>query len=316
MADIKIPFKYCRIERAAQFLNCEIEDLLTLGLEDKITLNIMLDSDKSFLIMDGSLQEAEDWRVKLPHSYYCYGAALAISEYSSFKFDILSVDSNDNPTYKPYFKEINDHVFSCRGRAYGLWRLIRNIDELINYKVAYLDSLDFIPCLPPEGNKAIQLIGGLDDGYDEVSDIPNEDISESDYEEEDDSYRITDKDLWITAFDIRRLLNCNGDYYLIDSLENINQLSNSENKLKPVHPVMNRHASNREQILIAAIRFKDEQPNVFRENCLKTDNSINYTEFARQLLARPTFFPSGDSPVKTPEAIMKVLKKAFTSNVK
>lgn len=311
MADIKIPFKYCRIERAAQFLNCKIEDLLTLGIEDKITLNVMFDSVSSTLCMKGGVEESENWRKRLTHSYYCYGGALSISEYSSFKFDNLTVDSNDDPISRPYFNKTDDeYTFSCQGRAYGLWRLINNIDDLINYRIAYLGFLDFIPCLPPKGNQVTQIMLGA-----EISDDIDDELNEDDWEADMSDYRITDKDLWLTAFDIRRLLNCKGDYYLMEPLKNISPESNNEDKLQSAHPVINRHARNREQILIAAIKFKEQQPNVFRENCIKADNSINYTEFARQLLARPSFFPEGDCPLKTTEAIIKVLKKAYKSNV-
>lgn len=275
----------------------------------------MFDSVDAVLCMKNGLEESENWRSKLPHSYYCYGGALSISEYSSFKFDNLSVDANDEPFVRPYFNKIDEHVFSCQGRAYGLWRLIRHIDDLINYKVAYIDFLDFIPCLPPEGNQAAQLMMEIVEVYDDI-DEPNEDVSDVDYEDESNSHRITDRDLWITAFDIRRLLNCNEDYHLLDTLKNINQLSNNENKLQPVHPVVNRHAANREQVLIAAIKFKEEQPNVFKENCIKPDGSINYSGFAREILERPLLFGNAAPPMKTTDAIIKVLKKAFTSNAK
>ena len=160
MADIKIPFKYCRIERAAELLNCKIEDLLTLGFDNKININVMFDSDISFLFMEGNIDEAEQWKANLLPSNYCYGGASAISEYSSFKFDNLSVDENDNPIWSPYFQESNGLVFSCEGRAYGLWRLIRNLDDLINYRVAYVGECSFIPCYPPENNRAMQLNSG------------------------------------------------------------------------------------------------------------------------------------------------------------
>ncbi|HCR3434794.1 hypothetical protein [Morganella morganii] len=307
MADIKIPFKYCRISRAADFLNCRVEDLLTLGLENKININLMLDSVSSIMIMDMPLTEAEKWRTTLSYSYHLCTGANAISEYSSFKFDILSVDSDDNPIFKPYFIDDDGITISCIGRAYGLWRLTRCLDDLINYGVAYVECTNFVPCSPQENSPFIQLITGVERNTDDNS--IEDDCEDDDYcESADSGNRITDKDVWITGHDIRRLLDCDGDYFKMPSL---NEIKNVNSELQVAHPVINRHAKNREEILIAAIRFKEEQPNVFLENCIKKDGTINYTEFSRQLLERPFLFPDGDSPMKSTEAIIKTLKKAF-----
>ena len=309
MADIKIPFKYCRIERAAQFLNCEIEDLLTLGLENKITINVKLNGGRSYLIVGSNVSDAEKWiDTKVPLADTSM-RQVSITDYSIFKFDTLDIDdSNDDikVNVKPLFKPIDrsdDVSVSCEGRAYGLWRLKYEIDDLLCNKVAYLNSPVFIPTLPEGDNLASQLLFIHD--QDCEPDDDNEEYEDVFYN------RITDKDLWITAFDVRRLLDCNGDYHTLESLNTVKQVANMESKLQTIHPVTNRHASNREEILIAAIRFKEEQPNAFAENCIKDDGSINYTGFARELLDRPSFFPSGGSPVRTTDAIVKALKKAF-----
>lgn len=257
--------------------------------------------------MNCSLDNAEEWRTTLLNSYYLCAGANAISDYSSFKFDIISLDSDDNPVFNPYFIDDNGFVISCIGRAFGLWRLIRCLDDLINYRVAYIDSTNVVPCSPPENSPVVQLLTGVDDHADDEDEAS--DYEEDDYCEEDDySNRITDKDVWITGHDVRRLLDCDGDYFKMPSL---NEIKNVNSELQVAHPVINRHAKNREEILIAAIRFKEEQPNVFLENCIKKDGTINYTEFSRQLLERPFLFPDGDSPMKSTEAIIKTLKKAF-----
>ena len=38
---------------------------------------------------------------------------------------------------------------------------------------------------------------------------------------------------------------------------------------------------------MVAMRFKEEQQNAFNESCRKTDGTINYSAWARELIARP-----------------------------
>lgn len=82
--------------------------------------------------------------------------------------------------------------------------------------------------------------------------------------------------------------------------------------IKP-HPTVERHAINREQILSAALRLIEEQPNVFNDNCRKKDGSINYSAFARELLERHHFFPNGEPPIKTQESVAGILSNAYKS---
>lgn len=308
MADIKIPFKYCRIERAAQFLNCEIEDLLTLGLENKITINVKLNGGRAYLIVGSDVSNAEKWiDKKVPLSETSI-QQVSITDYSIFKFDTLDIDdSNDDikVNFKPLFKRVDrldDLSISCEGRAYGLWRLRHEIDDLLNDKVVYLNSPTLIPTLPECDNLSSQLLF-----------IHNQDCEpDEDSEEYQDVFynRITDKDLWITAFDVRRLLDCNGDYHTLESLNTVNKMPNLESKLQTIHPTKARHDHNRELILNAALRLLIEQPNLINDFCRKKDGSINYSAFARELKERTSFFPNGESPIKTEEAIARYLSNA------
>lgn len=308
MADIKIPFKYCRIERAAQFLNCEIEDLLTLGLENKITINVKLNGGRSYLIVSSNVSDAEKWiDTKVPLADTSM-RQVSITDYSIFKFDTLDIDdSNDDikVNVKPLFKPVewsDDVSVSCEGRAYGLWRLKYEIDDLLCNKVAYLNSPIFIPTLPEGDNLASQLLFIHD--QDCEPDDDNEEYEDVFYN------RITDKDLWITAFDVRRLLDCNGDYHTLESLNTVKQVANMESKLQTIHPTKARHDNNREQVLNAALRLLLEQPNIINDYCRKKDGSINYAAFARELKDRKTFFPNGESPIKTEERLSGILSEA------
>ena len=49
----RIPFSFCRIRRAADFLGVSTTDLLSLAVSEKITLCVRLDGLKSILWVDG-----------------------------------------------------------------------------------------------------------------------------------------------------------------------------------------------------------------------------------------------------------------------
>ncbi|MDR5611609.1 hypothetical protein [Arsenophonus nasoniae] len=302
MADIKIPFQYCRIERAARFLDCEVEDLLTLGLENKISLNLMLDGVKAIMLVDATVNNAKLWFRKLTKKFTRYG--VGISDYSYFSFHSTTVDKNGNNIRTDEFypdEFADDCCISCTGRTYGLWRLNHCIDEILNYKVTFIDGSELSPCNPKKDNIVTQLF---------IDKKVEEDTVNIEYE------KITDKDLWITATDIRRMLDCKGDYYLLDSLNEIKVLSKTKEQLNHIpspHPTTERHAINREKIFMAAMRFREEQPHVFAESCRKADGSINYSAFARELIERPFFFPQSTLPMKTVEAIAKVISTAYKS---
>lgn len=101
----------------------------------------------------------------------------------------------------------------------------------------------------------------------------------------------------------------------LEKLNNGGELikSQNDNENLVIHPTAERHAINREQILSAALRLIEEQPNVFNDNCRKKDGSINYSAFARELLERHHFFPNGEPPIKTQESISGILSNAYKS---
>ncbi|HGJ5857263.1 hypothetical protein [Arsenophonus nasoniae] len=301
MADVKIPFQYCRIERAARFLDCDVEDLLTLGLENKISLNLMLNGIPAYFLITDNIENAELWLKKLKASNKFADYTVGITDYSYFYFYSREVDKNGEQKSIPLFYEDKlvdgGYTLSCMGRSYGLWRLNRGIDQLLNYRVTSIDGSELSPCYPDKDNIVSQLFIDEEDNHSKY-------------------YRLTNKDLWITAIDIRRMLDCKSDYYLLDSLNEIKVLSKTKEQLNHIpspHPTTERHAINREKIFMAAMRFREEQPTVFAESCRKADGSINYSAFARELIERPSFFPQSTLPMKTVEAIAKVISTAYKS---
>ncbi|KAA1195067.1 hypothetical protein [Photorhabdus heterorhabditis] len=304
--DIKIPFKYCRIDRAARFLNCDVSDLINLGLEYKISLCAMMDGVKSEIYIDANLEDALKWRENLAQSYAYLAYTQGITEYSFFSFDILSCDENDNLIKLPYFyyNEDSNCCFSCIGKAFGLWRLTRGLDKLLNYGVNYISGYEFAPCMSDKLNLAKQLI--IHKKYDKTED----EMTDEEYRNIHRSMSITANDLWITAYDVRRLLNSQGDYYLLDNFYETEILL-TDTKTKKIHHSAERHATNREHVLMAAMRYREENIKSFDNNCRKSDGSINFSAWAREILQRPFLFLDNEIKIKTEDKVAAILSNAY-----
>lgn len=83
----KIPFSFCRIKRAADFLGVSTDDLLSLAVSEKITLCVRLDGLKSVLWIEGNATELSDWYLSLSTNNSVLASARNISKYTSFAID-------------------------------------------------------------------------------------------------------------------------------------------------------------------------------------------------------------------------------------
>lgn len=55
-----LPLEYCRITRAAQLLNCEVNDILHWGAVGAIRLSVMLDNAPAIMVLsdeDGLIED-------------------------------------------------------------------------------------------------------------------------------------------------------------------------------------------------------------------------------------------------------------------
>lgn len=305
--DIKIPFSYCRIERAANLLECEVDDLLNLGVTKKISLCLNLFDARSVLYVRGDTDTATKWFNGLGKKSTTSLMGNSVTEFSRMHLYSYDYDEEtDESVCIPNFGDASQNgCFSSIGKAYGLWRIWSGLEELQNFGEYIVGGCELSPCHPTEGTLATQLLLIADD-YDEISDDDQEEVND----EVQFKKKITTCDLWITSYDIRRLLNCNHDYSALssedDGIVNIKGVNNIEN----IHHSAERHARNREQVLMVAMRFKEEQKNVFNESCRKSDGTINYSAWARELIARPDWFAGGELPIKTETKIAGILTNA------
>ncbi|MGN5575906.1 hypothetical protein [Enterobacter sp. Lyrl_3] len=299
--DTKIPFSYCRIERAALLLGCDVSDLLNLGITKKISICLNLFGVRSVLYMRGDSEASTKWFNNRPRKATTSLIGHDITEFSRMNIFKLDYNPDTEETFAiPIFGQDTEvGCFSSIGKAYGLWRLWGGLEEIQNFGEYAISGFELTPCHPENDNPVIQLLM--------TGEVTDEDDEDGDGEPL--NIKITANDLWVTAYDVRRLLDCNGDYHLLlenSVVENPSTLSNTD----AVHHSAERHARNREQILMVAMRFKEEQQNAFNESCRKTDGTINYSAWARELIARPDWFINGELPIKTETKIAAILNNA------
>lgn len=303
--DIKIPFKYCRVDRAARILECEVSDLINLGVENKISLCVNLDGMSSILYLGWNLEKCIEWHDKLKNVSSVLSRAKEITDFSYFSFDNLHVDENDDPSWGPLFEydEEHDHTLSCKGRAYGLWRILWGLEELHNYRVSYFSGSELAPCMPEIENPVHQLLS--------FTESSGNDEEDEEWEMSNPGMRVTDRDLWVTAYDVRRLLECKSDYYTLESIYEVSYAAPSSKGKPAIHHSAERHATNRENVLMAAMRFRDENEDLFNNECLKDDGTYNFSAWARHVLNRPFLFPEGDIKIKTEDKVSTIISNAF-----
>lgn len=268
---IKIPFSFCRIKRAADFLGVNTDDLLSLAVSDKITLCVRLDGLKSVLFVEGNVAELSDWYLSLSTNESVLACAHDISKYTSFSIDRLSYDEeNDDTIFHPWFYPMqqadgstsSERSQSHQGRAFGLWvPQLPVINSVLNYGKSSLLWGSLGLYRTDESTPGLCLIP-LSLNHDDICEREDDE----DYEEIYPDIEITENDLWITSEQVRELLIYNGDY---SDLPNRNQrgLSTTHDfmqEIKKVNHAAEHHATNREKLFKSAICLLSKYPDECR----------------------------------------------------
>lgn len=298
--DIKVPFKYCRLERAAKFVGCDVSDLINLGANGSISLCVMLDQAHGVLLADIPANKAIEWYFdNNEKGGNANPFATKITEYSYFHFDNFDVDDDGELKFYAAFSnaEGRDDLCTGYGRAFGLWRLSYSLGEIERNGSSTIDCADFSPCMPGNDLPIRQFIA----------------TGDRDGEVEYVKSKVTAADLWITDIDIKRLIFADTDYRTLGTTNVISIMDAKINVKDSIHHSAERHAANREQILMAALRLREQQSSFFEEYCRKPSGEINYSAWARELINRPDFFINQTSPIKTESKIAEILSNAHKS---
>ena len=324
--DSKIPFTYCRIGRAAEFLDMHTFDILSLGACGKIALCVRLNGMSSILSLEGNVKDLEDWYSSLDYDHAVLALAKNISKYTSFSIDNMFENDDFTTGFYPRFYKArrgddteDEHwTQSHKGRAYGLWTLpTRIINSILSDGRASAGGVALGFNKIDENTPAGWLfpLTKAEISEDECEESADNVENDEDYEELYEKIELTENDLWITADTVRRLIDFNGGYHNLEQRD-IGIAGDKSHEIKCgeiVHHSAERHAGNREQILMAALRLREQQNSVFEEYCRKPNGEINYSALARELINRPDFFINQTSPIKTEAKIAEILSNAHKS---
>lgn len=109
-----IPFLYYKLDRAARHLECEIHDLIHLGVIGGIELCVMLSGLECEIITEDEGLIKNDVSVSHP------AIRRNLTSYSYFDFSAIS---RHGEGWEPEIEEEDEGIFSAKGYAHGLWAL-------------------------------------------------------------------------------------------------------------------------------------------------------------------------------------------------
>lgn len=298
----KIQLNYYKIDRASKIIDCEIDDIIHLWLSGAIKLYADLKGVHCSLInhqqSDFEKNERLLQNILGGDPYKLRDLSESLRWFSYESEDVIKRQIENVETICRY-------VF-C-GKAYGLWEISPTIVTRFIHDGVFLTSMDDIN-VENSTNEACFVLGEL---------FEHKGYKVFDYLSFEEQINIDKNELVITHADVDTLMSV--EWSKIPSFINklkdddgrLSHPSGFENNIKDTpHHTTERHAKNREQILMAAMRFKEEQKISFDECCRKKDGTINYAAFARELINRPDWFLGGEAPIKTETQITKILKDA------
>ncbi|MHA1008379.1 hypothetical protein [Enterobacter roggenkampii] len=313
--NIFIPFSFCRITRAAEFLGITNDDLLSLAISEKITLCVRLDGLTSVLFVSGKADELGEWYLSLKRNDGALAAAKYLSKYTSFSIDRFSYDEEkDECIFHPWFYQSQDgqgnisvdHAQSHKGRAYGLWvPQLPVIESVMNYGHSPLLWGSLGLYRTDESTPSLCLIP-LTIDHDKIHEEDVEDVEDEDYEENYPDIKITANDLWITSEQVRKLLNHKGDYSDLPSCNDNDIIPNADfmHKVNKNNQNAERHAINREKLYKYAICLLSKYP----EECRGERKEISPEKWRDCIMARQNEIPP--LPITNEDVILRHLRAA------
>ncbi|OUH00706.1 hypothetical protein [Klebsiella pneumoniae] len=307
--EIKIPFSYCRLSIGASFLGVEPSDLINLAIENKIEISMMLKRFHCRILLREDFSDVKDWYSSLyfPRTFNSMsGQTRAITNHSFIEFTNGRYFEPDKLlSGSDIFTEQESKGFLVGyGFALGLWRVMPDQFESSLPVKDFFPG--FFPCLTGGETPVIQILPAQP-----FIDQANGKRFNFDPYEFEAGY----DDLWVTNYDIKRLMESGLDFDKLPMLNDIERPdldSDSKNSInKRSESAKEKHARNELLILSAAIKFKETSSDIFNEKCLKKDGSYNFSAWARELSDRVHLFPDGQCPVKSVDTITSYISRHF-----
>ncbi|AHM71817.1 hypothetical protein [Yersinia hibernica] len=313
MSEIKVPFSYCKISRASNLLGCESTDLINLAIEGRIELCMMLDNFHCRILFKGSMEMADDWYSKLTFPSRVMrplsGQTRAITKHSFIEFSNKKYfDSKELVTGVDIFNEEEGNGFIVGyAFAHGLWKVGVSVSGFeVNSTINNMFP-GFSPCLSGDDCPVVQILPAKPF-------IENKETGRLRIDNLE--FKASYDDLWITSYDIRRIIDSGYDFDSLSVLNNkglpeFDNMGNINNQVIKSHPTAERHSKNRLDVVMAAINFKEKHQDAFKSECIKSDGSYNFTEWARQVLDRPALFPNCEIKIKSIDTVQGYISAIF-----
>lgn len=119
---MKHPFlNYCKLERAARILDCELDDFIHwAAYDDNFQLSIKCDYDLDVVCLYSIFEYEDSMEFKDEIGLYSLGVIVVLPDHKGMFSSTDDLDDDDSSLY--YLDEINKrcHVFTL-GRLYGFW---------------------------------------------------------------------------------------------------------------------------------------------------------------------------------------------------
>lgn len=289
-----LPLEYCRIERAAQLLNCEVDDILHWGAIGAIELGVYVDMMRADLHFEGVNCQQEDSfdhlvgrlrasRKSLPttHTIGAYGIFSPI--------DDMHKDGGAS--------------FVIEGIADGIWRVpeyaLQSMTRGEVYALCLMDSAGRPLGLWTTTSSMLLPMGGVED---EVNVFLNPRLEAT--------ANVSGDDLWIAGACLQKLHHSITTGEPLPNIYNdaeLAQRAREQDKKEAArlatipHHSAERHAVNREAVLKAAMYCKEHFP----------DNCKTYVDWAETIDQKaPLFWPETSAPPLTRNKIERLLGEA------
>lgn len=291
--------EYCKLDRAARLLDCELSDLLHWASIGEIEVCVMLNNAITTL------------SIKCPTNHFLEVMGIQDGEIDqgvtlgmSYIFPINKHDSNECYVLGDDADEYSRHDIYCL--ASGLWKINSqwNVIELIS--------------------KGKTKIADMGLG---ISDLFIEDLFLDNYLFEDSDYilhgtviepifktfgEITVNDVWISRNQMDVINSYPGSSMLsIPACWTEDMPDKLSSPAKPVHPRTEKSAVSRLAVLEAAIYIKENNSDDFTKACIKSDGSYNITKWAELVIDSTYLFDDGRIPLTDKQTIMDVISRAF-----
>jgi len=264
--------EYYTLSRAAELLDCQVEDLIHWASVGSINLYIPIEEGMGYVHFVG---DDSQLNVDFMERF------IANDDFST----ISALFCEDNKYYSDFFdkKPPFDNVVPCIFS--GLWALPRSayyMDGLYEFKPSFMD-------LWLSSNRKMFVLF-----------------------EDAEFFSINLDALLVIKNDFKLILNNKDLSDLPNYFNGrANKIEIRNDKNIRSEAAQERHARNELLILSAAIKFKETSADTFNEKCLKKDGNYNFSAWARELSDRVHLFPDGQCPVKSVDTITSYISKHF-----